>query len=328
VVVIVGLAAPAGADKAKKEADRHFKLGVKLYGEAKWTEALVEFQRAYDLAPHPILLYNLAAAHRELSHYHESIQHFERFLEEAPGQVKPEVLEKATRELEELRARVATLEVTTKPTGALVVVDGREVGTSPLPGPLVLGPGEHRIEARGQTGQATSRKVTLAAGDATSVHLEIAAGPAVAAPVGAISTSLEAQGERRPRGRPWLGVGASMATNTLQIAETGAPMVGVEARLASRLAIAINVVAVAWAVVPSLRLRLFGDDFQGYLAAAVPVAFVDGERRETFAAGAGGLGLRWFTGRSMAVRAEALVSYAGGEHGLTVPASLGVELWF
>jgi hypothetical protein len=327
VVVVVAASAVSAHAEPKKEAERHFKLGVKLYNEAKWAEALVEFQRAYELSPHPAVLYNLAATHRELSHYDESIQNFERFMAEAPGKVKTELMEKATRELEELRARVGTIEVTTAPDGVTVVVDGREVGPAPLSRPLVLGPGEHVIEAKGDGLEPATKKVTLAAGDATKVHLELKARasdtPTTTTPTttgGGLSMTLER--------RRWIAVGASMATNTLEVAETGAPTVGVEVRFADRIGVGVDVVAVAWAVIPSVRVRLAGDALQVHLIGAVPLSFVDGEDSEMFVAGAGGLGVRWFPTAAIAVRAEALVSYAGSEHGLTVPGSLGVELWF
>src|SRR5687767_9289321 len=94
------LAARIAAADPKKEAERHFRLGVTLYEEQKYAEALVEFQRAYEISPHPAVLYNLGATHRELSHYDESIQHYERFLKEGPGKVKPALLEKGKGELE------------------------------------------------------------------------------------------------------------------------------------------------------------------------------------------------------------------------------------
>ena len=56
------------------EANRHFQLGVELYGEGKFEEALVEFERAYEIAPHPLVLYNLAGTNRELSHYEDAIE--------------------------------------------------------------------------------------------------------------------------------------------------------------------------------------------------------------------------------------------------------------
>ena len=79
---------------------------------------------------------------------------------------------------------------------------------------------------------------------------------------------------------------------------------------------------------PSLRVRLAGDAFSVHAIAAVPIVFPDGEMASTFVAGAGGLGLRYRPSPMLSFRLEALASFAGKDHGTTVPAFLGGELWF
>jgi hypothetical protein len=244
--------------------------------------------------------------------------------------VKPELIDKAKRELEELRARVGTLKVSAKPDGLAVKVDGRDAGATPLDRPLVLAPGDHTVEVSGEGYAPTSRKVTVTAGDAAVCELEPKALPAGASGPGDLGPSvgggpgLQMTIERRR----WIGVSAAMATNTLEIADTGAPTLGAELRFGDRLGVGADVVMIAWAVVPSLRVRLIGEGLQLHAVAAVPIALKDGESSDLFVAGAGGLGVRWFPSPAMAVRAELLASYAGSDHGLTLPASLGVELWF
>jgi len=60
----------------------------------------------------------------------------------------------------------------------------------------------------------------------------------------------------------------------------------------------------------------------------VPISFTDGEMSETFVAGAIGLGLRYRPVPGFALRLESFASFAGKEHGTTVPTFLGGELWF
>ena len=92
LAVIASVAAPAAADDratSKREADRHFKTGVKLFEENKYSEALAEFEQAYALASHPLVLYNLAAAHRALSQYAQAVDVYNRVLTDGKGVVKP-----------------------------------------------------------------------------------------------------------------------------------------------------------------------------------------------------------------------------------------------
>jgi hypothetical protein len=89
-----------------------------------------------------------------------------------------------------------------------------------------------------------------------------------------------------------------------------------------------DVILVAWAVVPSLRVHLAGSDTLAVHATlAVPISITDGEENDVFVAGAAGLGLRLWLAGSLAVRAEVLASLAAAPHGFNVPVSLGVELW-
>src|SRR5262252_9044635 len=109
IVLVVSAVAPADAkpkpkpekpSAEQKEADRHFKSGVALFKEAKFAEALAEFERANEIAPHPLVLYNIAACHRELSHYAEAVKFYKRFLSEGEGKVPPARLHTAQTELD------------------------------------------------------------------------------------------------------------------------------------------------------------------------------------------------------------------------------------
>jgi hypothetical protein len=318
--------ADAAADRA--EANRHFQLGVELYAEGKYDEALVEFERAYEIAPHPLVLYNMAGTQRELSHYGEAIAAYQRFLAEGEGKVSAELLAKGRAELAALEARVGRVTVTVDRDGAQVTVDGRRLGETPLAGPLVLGPGRHTVTATTPGGRSASKDVTLAAGDTAAVEIALGEDPvaAVPAPVDGDATSLRLPVEPRTPRR--FALAASGGTNALHVGDTGAALIGVSVGLGGRVSLGVDVVTVAWAVVPSVRVRLVGAQVALHAIVAVPVAFADAGESETFVAGALGLGVRAFVTPRLALRAEALVSVAGDDHGTTVPAFLGAELWF
>src|SRR5690242_18477106 len=137
-LLLAAHATPARADKPattddQKEADRHFKSGVALFKELKYAEALAEFERAYEIAPHPLVLYNIAACHRELSHYGEAVKFYERFLSEGEGKVPAGRLKEAKSELDGVLARIARVTVTIRGgEGAKVILDGNELGTMPI----------------------------------------------------------------------------------------------------------------------------------------------------------------------------------------------------
>ena len=320
-VVTIRSAPAQAADTA--EANRHFQEGVELYGEGKFEEALVEFERAYEIAPHPLVLYNLAGTNRELSHYDDAIQYYERFLKEGEGQVSPELLERGKSELAALKSRVGTIAVTVDRAGAVISVDGKKAGEAPLQRPLVLGPGRHTIEIGMPGGRVETRVVALASGDQAKVDITLGRDPVGPGPDlggGGIVQQVERGGA--------FAVAVSAGTNALHVGDTGAAVVGVAVRAGSRVTIGLDVVTVAWAAVPSLRFRLLGDAFSLHAIVAVPIAFTDGDTSKTFVAGALGLGARYFATPKLAVRVEAMLSVAGNDHGTTLPAFAGLEWWW
>ena len=57
-------AGPAFAD-ARTEARAHFKKGMDAIGQGRYEEGIVELQKAYEILPHPNVLYNMARAYAE-----------------------------------------------------------------------------------------------------------------------------------------------------------------------------------------------------------------------------------------------------------------------
>src|SRR4051812_3882640 len=158
-------AKPGAKTQEQKEADRHFKAGVALYKEAKYAEALAEFERAYEIAPHPLVLYNIAGCHRELSHYAEAVSYYKRFLAITNEKVPAPRLAAAQVELDGILARIAKVTVTISPAidGVVLSVDGNELNK--LEPVLLLPPGDHRLVARAAGRRDAERNLHVASGD-------------------------------------------------------------------------------------------------------------------------------------------------------------------
>lgn len=314
------------------QADRHFKNGVALFVEAKYTEALAEFERAYEISPHPLVLYNIAGCHRELSNYAEAVKLYRRFLAEGKGQVPAARLTTAQVELDGILARIARVTVTASPDGAELFIDGQSLGTL-VEMPLIVSPGEHRLAAKAPGYQDGTRVVRVASGDELAVELNL-----IAAPVEPATNLLDVA--NRPDRAPAaaapatstaprrFAIGAAFGTNLRDVAESGAPTIGVGVALGSRVVLGVDAVVVAYAVMPSVRIRLAGDALAVHAIGAVPIAFPDRPMADAFVAGAAGLGVRYRATPSFALRLESLASFAAAPHGTTFPTFLGGELWF
>ncbi|MGE0550604.1 MAG: hypothetical protein AB7O24_29405 [Kofleriaceae bacterium] len=336
IAAALGISSSAAAQPAKKkpsvqqeEADRLFKSGVALFKEAKFAEALAEFERAYEISPHPLVLYNIAGCHRELSNYTEAVKFYTRFLSEGKGKVPAARLNTAQTELNGILARIARVTVTISPEdGAVLFLDGKQLGTL-LEMPLMLPPGEHTFVAKSPGRKDAERTLRVASGDEVTIDLTLPELPPETAPIAVAERSPLSPPSRTRLSRKRFAVGIGFGTNLRQVADTGAPSFGVGVNLGSRIELGIDAVLVATAVVPSVRVRLAGDVFSIHAVAAMPIAIGDeGPMSETFVAGAGGLGVRYRPMASFAVKLESFVSVAGEAHGTTIPTFLGGELWF
>jgi tetratricopeptide (TPR) repeat protein len=75
---------PAAAARSGGEAAAHFERGAKQYDLAHFEQAIAEFEKAYELAPSAILLFNIAQCHRHLGNKERALFFYRRYLEQAP----------------------------------------------------------------------------------------------------------------------------------------------------------------------------------------------------------------------------------------------------
>ncbi len=132
---------------AKKQAADHYKKGVGLFKEGDFGAALAEFKAAYQAVPSFEVLYNLGLTERRLFKYGQAVKTLNRYLEEGGKKVPPDRRESVVSELSQIRSLTSKVTVTVEGPAARVNVDGEDVGLSPLPEAILLGPGKHTIKA-------------------------------------------------------------------------------------------------------------------------------------------------------------------------------------
>jgi hypothetical protein len=193
---------------------------------------------------------------------------------------------------------------------------------------MLLAPGEHKVVAKAPGHKDEEKTVRVASGDVVEVSLVLPETPKM------IITSEQPQLDATVvpptrlsmNERKRFALGAAFGTNLLAVADTGAPSLGITFAPTSRIEVGVDAVLVAYAVMPSVRVRLAGDALSVHLVGAVPIAFTNGEMSETFVSGAAGLGARYRATPTLAFRLESFVSF--GSHGVAMPSFVGGELWF
>ncbi|HEX3344852.1 MAG TPA: PEGA domain-containing protein [Polyangiaceae bacterium] len=164
--------ASAPGEDAQSQASAHYARGVKLYEEDDYRAALIEFTRAYALAPNWAVLYNLGQAHYQLREYALAMTTLEKYLKEGGEGVAVDRRAQVEREIQELRGRVARVTLVSSVDGADVALDETPAGRTPEGEPLVVGEGRHRLTVSKPGYVATTKVVDLAGGDEVTVHVD------------------------------------------------------------------------------------------------------------------------------------------------------------
>jgi hypothetical protein len=175
VVVLCLSAQVARAEESQiKEAGKHFTRAVTLYEEADYRAALVEFRKAYKLAPNATVLYNIGQTQYQLQNYASALQTLERYLAESgPNAAHRDEVKKT---LDTLRSRVGHIKITTNVAGAEITVDDELVGTTPFKEPVLVSIGRRKVVAMRAGRQPETKFVEVAAGEALVADFTLGAG--------------------------------------------------------------------------------------------------------------------------------------------------------
>jgi iron complex outermembrane receptor protein len=74
---------PALAD-ARAEARRHFERGMELIADSQFEEGVAQLERAYEILPHPSVLYNVGRAWRDAGELDKALEAFKAYLATNP----------------------------------------------------------------------------------------------------------------------------------------------------------------------------------------------------------------------------------------------------
>ncbi len=168
---------PAAAqpkDPSREEARSRYERGKQLYEEGAFDAALIEFQRAYDLAPSYKILFNIGQVHRQRNDYASALRVFERYLKEGGAEVDARRRGDIEKEINQLKGRVATLQISANVAGAEILVDDETVGKTPLPQGILVNSGKRKITALKEGRAPVSKVINVAGADSMKVALELA----------------------------------------------------------------------------------------------------------------------------------------------------------
>jgi hypothetical protein len=156
----------------RDEARRRFDRGLSLYNAADLSGALAEFQLAYRLTGHPLVLYNLALVQARLGHSVAALDAFSKLATDGRSELTPEQAERAQRALAEQQLRVGNLQINVDPVGVSVQIDNVDVARTPTP-PLRVDAGTHLVSLSAAGYEPRHLSVSVAGGALEVVTVQL-----------------------------------------------------------------------------------------------------------------------------------------------------------
>lgn len=129
-------------------ARAEYEAGRILYMDGDYQTAVVKFERAYQESKDPRLLWNMAAAEKNLRRYVRVEELVRRYIEESGAQLTETERADAQALLDTVSQFIGDVTIKVQPDGSSVAVDGAPVGTTPLPKPVRLEIGTRTVEIK------------------------------------------------------------------------------------------------------------------------------------------------------------------------------------
>jgi tetratricopeptide (TPR) repeat protein len=185
-----------------------FNRAVELYEEKDYAAALIEFKRAYDLAPSYKLLYKIGQVSYQLKDYAGALKAFERYVADGGDKLSAERKKQVREEIDVLKSQTGYIAVQANVFGAQVTIDDVLVGATPLDEPVLVSIGRRRVVVSADGRAPVTRVVNVAGRETKKISVDLPE----------VSTKPRTVVKKRsePAGSPmttwsWVGIGASAA---------------------------------------------------------------------------------------------------------------------
>lgn len=277
LLAAIGSTAPVGAQSEQERAKELFERATLELDQRNYESALALYREAYALASRAKILLNIGAILVELKREAEAADVFEEYL--GLEDLDPSRKDEAARLLASLEKKVGKLSLDVKVEGALVLVDGRQLGTGPLQLVRRAMPGTRVIRVEHPTsGFRRTLTARVQAGETETVVVE---GPASSAAPPTVTTTPES-----------VSVGTEVVDKQKRQPSRWQPFLRIDVDLEGRGAVAAPGLGVglndAW---HAFANAIIGDEVGGEigarftigdgvvrptLSAAIPVFYIDG----------------------------------------------------
>lgn len=165
-------AAPPIRDELPSDARKDWDAARELYDARDYQSALVHFEKAFELSKNPRVLFNVGVCWKELTRYAQAIRVWERELEYS-DRLSAEDIDRVKAAIAAARPFVSSLMVRSNQPGAVLVIDGREVGTTPFVAPVPIDVGRRTVVLKKDGFMPNETTLDVVQGTPASVSLDL-----------------------------------------------------------------------------------------------------------------------------------------------------------
>jgi hypothetical protein len=161
------------SEEALQEGRTRYERALKLYEDMDLEQSLLEFQRAYDIAPAYRILYNIGTVAVILKRYPLAIEAFESFLCQGASDVDEKRRQSVKNQLNELYQRVGYISIVASVDGAEIVIDNMTMGRTPHRTPIMVNAGSRLVVLQKAGFLESKQSVTIAGTDQVELKFEL-----------------------------------------------------------------------------------------------------------------------------------------------------------
>ena len=157
-------------EEVRTAARDAYARGQSLYREGEHAEAEEAFMEAYTMIPNPVVLLGVAEAREAQGNLTGTVQALETYLaerEDAPDRASVQ------QRIDVIRAKPATLVISSRPAGATIVLDGEDTGEV-TPAEIEVEPGPHVVALRLEGRESAEAQVDAIFASSPQIDLELA----------------------------------------------------------------------------------------------------------------------------------------------------------
>jgi len=145
VMMAFSLFAQTPEESQKEEAKKHFELGKAYYKQSEYNKAIEEFQKAYSLYAHSVILYNIAQAYEKEGNIPMALRFFREYLRASPNADDKNIILISIQNLEKkLQEKgIQQVGIYSTPSEADVAINGKVMGKTPFA--IELKPGKYTL---------------------------------------------------------------------------------------------------------------------------------------------------------------------------------------